>query len=117
MDRQSLPRHLLTISSIKTESIEESFHWWFNNLEYALVRTFPLPAGTDPQLVPNLSTIESFAPFWLLFVRIQVESAPERMQEAHAQLESARQALVGIFEFKIFDRRAFDTRIMEPRQA
>lgn len=107
---------MLTISRTKTESIEESFHWWFNNLEYAMVRTFPLPAGTDPQMVPDISTISPFASFWLLFVRIRVESTPERMQEAHAQLESARQALVGIIEFKIFDRRVFDSRIMEPRQ-
>lgn len=108
---------MLTISRTKTESIEESFHWWFNNLEYALIRTFTLPAGTNPQLVPDLGTIPATFPFWLLYVRIQVESAPERMQEAHAQLENARQALIGIFEFKIFDRRTHDTRIMEPRQA
>lgn len=107
---------MLSISSAKTESIEESFHWFFNNLEYVLIRTFQLPAGANPQMVPDLSTITPLVPFWLLYVRIQVESAPERMQEAHAQLETARQALIGIFDFKVFDRRVHDTRIMEPRQ-
>ena len=100
----------------KNESIEETFHWFHNNLEYALIRTFEMPAGTNFQMVPNLSTILPFASTWILYVRIQVESVPERMQEAHVKLEGARQDLLGVFDFKVFDRRVHDTRIMEPRQ-
>ncbi|KAM7186952.1 hypothetical protein V8F20_011181 [Naviculisporaceae sp. PSN 640] len=100
----------------KSDFIEESYHWWHNGLEYALVQTLPLPPGTDANVVPNMAGITPMLPFSLLFVRIRVESSPERMQQAHAQLEAARRALVGVFEFKVFDRRCHDTRNIEPRQ-
>lgn len=80
------------------------------------MQNLPLPAGTDLKVVPNMAGVTPMLPFSLLFVRIQVESSPDRMQQAHVQLEKARKALVGVFDFKIFDRRCHDTRNIEPRQ-
>ncbi|KAM7220846.1 hypothetical protein V8F06_003740 [Rhypophila decipiens] len=101
----------------KNEYVEESYHWWHNGLEYALVQTLPVPAGTDlDNYIPNLAGVTNWPPFAILFVRIQVESTPDGMQQAHARLENARKALIGVFDFKIIDRRTHDTRIMEPRQ-
>ncbi|KAK3340016.1 mediator complex, subunit Med18 [Lasiosphaeria hispida] len=99
----------------KAESIEESYQWWLNNAEYALTRTYPLAPGSQ-QEVPNLTGLEPLAPSWVLYVRVQVDSNPERMQQGHAQLSRVRDRLLRVFDFKVFDRRAHDTRIMEPRQ-
>ncbi|KAK0704644.1 mediator complex, subunit Med18 [Lasiosphaeris hirsuta] len=100
---------------VKAESVEESYQWWLNNAEYSLTRTFPLAPGTQ-QEVPNMAGLEPLAPFWVLYVRIQVDSNPERMQQGHAQLSRVRDRLLRVFDFKVFDRRAHDTRNMEPRQ-
>lgn len=45
-------------------------------------------------------------------MRAQVESKPELIQSGQDQLAQTQKRLLGVFEFKVFDRRAFDTRIM-----
>ncbi|KAK3314840.1 mediator complex, subunit Med18 [Apodospora peruviana] len=108
----------------KTESIEETYHWFDDKgLEYVLTRVFraPAPRGNNNTAIekPALSVAalgDPVAPFWTLFVSVRVESTPERMQQGHQLLETTRQFLTGVFDFRNFDRRAHDTRNMEPRQ-
>ena len=99
--------------------VDESYHWWLNDIEYALTRTFIISLNPDPaasQQVLNLALIEPAASFWLLFVRSRVESTPERMQQSQAQLAQVREQLMGVFDFKVFDRRCHDSRLQEQRR-
>ncbi|KAK3944459.1 hypothetical protein QBC46DRAFT_165253 [Diplogelasinospora grovesii] len=95
--------------TLKSESVEESCTWWCDGEEYSLVRylTFSpeLSATGEPQL-------QQTVPVWLLFIRMQVESNLERMQQAYATLSRIREKLFRVpqIQFKVFDRRAHDTR-------
>ncbi|KAK4122512.1 hypothetical protein N657DRAFT_575335 [Parathielavia appendiculata] len=103
--------------------IEESYSWWLNGVEYSLTRMFQLALDADPSAqVPDLASLKPFAPFWILIVRAKIDSLPTasmptRMKQAQAHLAQARDRLLGIFEFKVFDRRCHDTRIQETRTA
>ena len=98
----------------------ESYHWWLNNIEYVLTKAHALPAtasqeqppAPSSQEVPDADWLTALAPFWVLDVRAQVESKPEPIQSGQEQLAQVQQRLLGVFEFKSFDRRAFDTREM-----
>ncbi|KAK3386879.1 mediator complex, subunit Med18 [Podospora didyma] len=97
----------------KDETIELSYQWWLNGVEYALVSIFRVPVDPEaPNKIPALPDLKPFAPIWMLYVRVQIESNHERMQQAYVQLQQAQKDLVGLFEFKVFDRRVHDTRIM-----
>ncbi|CAK7234833.1 hypothetical protein SEUCBS140593_009080 [Sporothrix eucalyptigena] len=120
----------------KSELIEESFLFYNNGNEYALVRYHRLPSaapaapGTLPTPLTSLpswdditgnspsSSIPSVDPSrqWLFFVRRHVvgDTSPEKMKKALDELEAARVQLTGIFAFKPVDRRAHDTRIERP---
>ncbi|KAK3321234.1 Med18 protein-domain-containing protein [Cercophora scortea] len=92
----------------KAESVEESYNWWLNNVEYALTRISIVPPSdppAPPQQVPNVAALQPLAPYWILYVRVQVESTPERMQHGYGLLKQALKDLSGIFDFKVFDRR------------
>jgi mediator of RNA polymerase II transcription subunit 18 len=105
---------------VKSNLIEESYHWWLNNLEYILTRTF-MVAGPDPaasQPIPNLASMEPLVPFWILYVRARVETTapatmPEQIRNAQTRLVHVRGQLMGVFDFKVFDRRCHDTRIQD----
>jgi mediator of RNA polymerase II transcription subunit 18 len=80
------------------------------------------PGPAAPQQVPDLASLEPFAPYWILTVRAKVDSLPtatmpSRMKQGQAQLVQVRERLEGVFEFKVFDRRCHDTRIQETRTA
>ncbi|KAK4187571.1 hypothetical protein QBC35DRAFT_230217 [Podospora australis] len=92
---------------------EYSYHWWHKKtgVEFMLVRTFVPDEPLDPQQVVALDTVEPLAPFWMLYVCTLSESKPEPMQRVQAFLEQIRNEFVGVFEFKVFDRRALDTRV------
>ncbi|KAK4101795.1 hypothetical protein N658DRAFT_424939 [Parathielavia hyrcaniae] len=102
--------------------IEESYSWWLDGVEYTLNRMFQ-PASLDPApSVPHLASLEPFAPFWVLLVRAKVDSLPAatmpaRMKQGQAHLVQARDRLLGVFDFRAFDRRCHDTRIQEARTA
>lgn len=93
--------------SARTTSIEESYKWWHNNLEYALTRILLIPQGQTP----TIESLQPLAPFWILYVRVQTDSNPERMSQSHVSLSAVRERLLGVFDFKVFDRRAHDTRV------
>ncbi|KAK0723257.1 mediator complex, subunit Med18 [Lasiosphaeria miniovina] len=102
--------------TLKSEMVEESYHWWLNDLEYALTRILPVPPGSPlPQQVSDLNDLQPLSSFWMLYVRTWVESNPERMQLAYVRLNQVKNDFTGLFEFKTMDRRAHDTRNMEPR--
>lgn len=108
-------------SRIKSNLVEESYHWWLNSVEYVLARSFVLPWDADVapmQQIPKLASAEPIAPFWILYVRASVKSAapatiPEHVRKAQAHLVQVRAQLMGVFDFKAFDRRCHDTRIQE----
>lgn len=92
----------------RSESIEESYSWWLNGVEYALTKIYGVPQQPGAELQP-------LVPFWMLYVRVQTESTPESMARSHTQLTRVRERLLRVFDFKVFDRRVHDTRIMETR--
>ena len=101
--------------STRSASAEESYHWWLNNIEYELARYFHVPPQTPPGQVPNPATLDPVAPFWILYVRVQTETSAERIQQGYTQLVRVREDLLRVFDFKVFDRRAHETRNMETR--
>ena len=98
----------LTPSRSRGTCIEESYKWWLDNVEYSLTKYIPIPPGQ----APNLAALEPVAPFWILYVCSQNDSSPERMKESQIALGGVRERLLGLFDFKVFDRRAHDTRVM-----
>ncbi|CAK7240785.1 MAG: hypothetical protein STHCBS139747_002232 [Sporothrix thermara] len=131
VDMRNLPA-ILTENGyrFKSELIEESFSFYNNGNEYALVRYHRLPSATPaaPGAPPtplaslpswdDLLTSATFDPSrqWLFFVRRHVhgDTSPEKVKKALDELEAARVQLTGIFAFKPVDRRAHDTRIERP---
>jgi mediator of RNA polymerase II transcription subunit 18, fungi type len=101
-------------SSPRSGALLESYHWWLNNIEYVLskVHTIPADAYSQETAIPDLDSATPLAHFWILEVRAQVESKPELIQSGQDRLAQTQKRLLGVFEFKVFDRRAFDTRIM-----
>ncbi|KAK0741926.1 mediator complex, subunit Med18 [Apiosordaria backusii] len=92
---------------------EESYHWWQTDFtEFALIRTWIADDSLPADKIMNLSSTQPYAPFWMLYVRTLVESSPERMQQAQTQLEKVKDQFRGVLDFKVFDRRAMDTRIL-----
>lgn len=108
---------------IKSHLLEESYQWWFNGIEYDLLRTFKLPTTPDaaaPPEIPNPSLLQPVSSLWILHVRAVVDSAPpdtmpERMKQGQGRLVQVRETFKGVFDFKVFDRRCHDTRIQVPR--
>ncbi|KAK4233112.1 hypothetical protein C8A03DRAFT_19742 [Achaetomium macrosporum] len=106
---------------LKSDLVEESYHWWLNDVEYILTRTFVVALGPNPvisQETPNLASAEPVAPFWILYVRTRAESPspatmPEHIRKCQAQLVQVQGKFMGVFDFKVFDRRCHDTRIQE----
>lgn len=120
----------------KSELIEESFAFFTNNTEYALVRYHRLPAISIPISgrpdstsvpIPVLPTWEEVlyptsipnvdpSGQWFLFVRRHVleDTSPEKMAKAVEELEGVRTQLASVFVFRSIDRRAHDTRLERP---
>ncbi|KAK3898524.1 hypothetical protein C8A05DRAFT_18914 [Staphylotrichum tortipilum] len=116
----------------KSSLIEESYLWWLNGIEYEMVRMYmvdpdpnpgapqPGPTPGAPQQVPNPSSLEPVGSIWILYVRARVDPHPpsnmlDRMTQGQTHLAQIRERLLGVFDFKIFDRRCRDTRIQEAR--
>ncbi|CAK7271170.1 hypothetical protein SEPCBS119000_004463 [Sporothrix epigloea] len=130
-DTRNLPAILMDNGyRFKSELIEESFVFYNNGNEYALVRNHRLrdavsaaPGTPPPPLasLPSWDDLMASATFdpsrqWLFFVRRHVhgDTTPEKIKEALDELEAVRVQLTGIFAFKPVDRRAYDTRIERP---
>ena len=109
---------------LKSEAIEESQSYFRDNIEFTFVRYYPLPASAiaDQQSQPPLPlpswediSLQDPAGKWLLFVKVHVtdDNSPEKMQKAQEQLMLIREELLGVFDFKVIDRRAHDTRVAQ----
>ncbi|KAK1828308.1 hypothetical protein QBC39DRAFT_359657 [Podospora conica] len=93
--------------------LHETYHWWLDSAEYVLTKTHSIPAAAYSQedMVPAVDSTTPLGDFWILHVRVHVESKPEQMRNGQERLVQAHQRLLGIFKFEVFDRRVFDTRV------
>ena len=108
---------------MKSEAIEESQSYFRDNIEFTFVRYYPLPpSGAEQQLQQSSPlppwediSLQDPAGKWLLFVKVHVadDNSPEKMQKAQEQLMVIREELLGVFDFKVIDRRAHDTRVAQ----
>jgi len=78
------------------------------------------PSTGLPLQVPNPSSLEPVGLIWVLYVRAKIDSLPptnmpDRMTQGQTHLVQIRERLLGVFDFKVFDRRCHDTRIQQAR--
>ncbi|KAL1866427.1 hypothetical protein VTK73DRAFT_4732 [Phialemonium thermophilum] len=118
--------HLPTILAqnkheFKSECIQESYLWHRNGIEFSLERRYQLPedASGEPKapraVLPPVSELVPLDTSWVLHMRAFVpDRSPERTHEAVETMMALRYHLRRIFDFKQFDRRVFDTRVMGP---
>ena len=81
----------------------------------ALPPTLLSPDST--QTFPLLAELPAVAPMWMLYARVVApESTPAQVGQCIEQLNDIHAKLLGVFDFKLFDRRVYDTRFA-PQQA
>jgi len=106
----------------KSEAVEESYSFFRDNIEYTLTRYLQLPpgatSGTGPLPLPAWDALTPVDPAgkWVLWVRTHVveDTTPEKMHRALDELVAVRDGeLHGVFDFKVLDRRAYDTRVSQ----
>ncbi|EHA54152.1 hypothetical protein MGG_08928 [Pyricularia oryzae 70-15] len=102
----------------KSEAIEESVSYYIDSVEITLVRYYKLPDSTQPLTsLPTWPSLQLVDPSgtWMLFLRttVQEENAYDKIKEAQEELYRVRDQLGGVFEFKVYDRRVHDTRIIQ----
>ena len=69
------------------------------------------------QKFPPLAELQAIAPIWTLYVRaVAPESTPAQVGQCIEQLNDIHAKLLGVFDFKLFDRRVYDSRF-NPQQA
>lgn len=128
----SLPKTLVSNDySFKNETLEETYTYYRDTIEFSLVRyrTFPnLPTnqiGQPQQRFPEPFSTDKYPPKdptdkWHLFVRAYIpdkdtegdmKKVHDHMKKAHEELMDIRAELEGVFEFPSWDRKCFDTRI------
>jgi mediator of RNA polymerase II transcription subunit 18, fungi type len=103
--------------------IQESFSFVRTNVEFTFTRFYHLPdspgrpVATLPQWT-DLRPVDS-AQKWVLNVKLNVaeDNQPDKMQKANEELMAVKAELDKLFEFKVMDRRVFDTRIAPPAVA
>ncbi len=134
----SRPCGWLTVTRFKSETVEESYSYFRDSIEYSLVRYYLVPTvatgppgpdggSSQPQPQPEPEPLDSLPAWdqltpvdpagkWILYVKTEVpeDNSPENMQKAQDELMAVREQLTGVFDFKVFDRRAHDTRIAQP---
>lgn len=106
----------------KTEFIHETYSFIRGNEEFTLSRYYylPGPLGQTPPAatLPPFQDLKVVDPArkWTLNVKMNVmdDNQPEKMKKAHEALMKVKIELDQIFDFKIIDRRIFDTRIAPP---
>ncbi|KAI5925962.1 mediator complex, subunit Med18 [Camillea tinctor] len=121
-DQMYLPRILEDNSHTYTNQlIQQNYSFARDNVEFVFTRFYHLP---EPQgrPVPTLPAWEDLRPAdpaqkWVLTVRLNVydDSQPEKIQKANEELLVVQTELEKLFEFKVIDRRVFDTRITPPK--
>ncbi|ORY64501.1 mediator complex, subunit Med18 [Pseudomassariella vexata] len=121
-------RNLLTIMSdndhvYKTEMIQETYTYVRETIEFSLNRYYYLPSSSLEQSAPSptlppWSDLRPLDPSrkWTLHVKLNVieDTQPEKMRKAAEELMNVKGELDQLFDFKVLDRRIFDTRIVAP---
>lgn len=123
----------LTHLRFKTETIEEVYRFFREEVEFCLVRHYflkpldhyvPLEMrGQQASASPSLPAWESLTPIdmqkrWFLLVKANVlqDNKPDEIRKAQDQLLAIRNELEGVFEFKTIDRKVHDTRVAQQQQ-
>jgi mediator of RNA polymerase II transcription subunit 18, fungi type len=106
----------LTPNRFKSQVIEESCFFFNDDIEYVLTRWHKLPPA-DNLALPAWDALIPVDPTggWVFLIRTHVfeENSPDKMKRALDDLTAAQKQLSGIFEFKVVDRRAHDTRLVQ----
>ncbi|KAI1121344.1 mediator complex, subunit Med18 [Nemania abortiva] len=116
-----LPKALMDNKQTYTnELIQETYSFNRGDLEIVLSRYYHLPESPGrpiPHLPPwdDLRPVDS-AQKWVLNVKLYVadDGQPEKLVKAHEELMRYKTEFDKLFDFKIVDRKAFDTRISPP---
>ncbi|KAL7944005.1 mediator complex, subunit Med18 [Trichoderma barbatum] len=118
----------------KTETIEEMYRFFRDDVEFCLTRHYfvgPLedyvPLAAKPAITAeprsNLPAWESLTRVdsqnrWILQVKAHVvqDNKPDEIKKAQDQLLKFRTDLEGVFAFKVIDRKVHDTRVAMQQQ-
>ncbi|KAL6812093.1 mediator complex, subunit Med18 [Trichoderma sp. SZMC 28015] len=118
----------------KTETVEEMYRFFRDDVEFCLTRHYfvgpledyvPLAAKTAPptEPKPTLPAWESLTRVdsqnrWILQVKAHVvqDNKPDEIKKAQDQLLKFRTDLEGVFDFKVIDRKVHDTRVVMQQQ-
>lgn len=128
-----MAQFLLTQLRFKTETIEEVYRFYRDDIEFCLTRHYflqPLehytPMESKQQATIPMGSLppwESLTPVdqqkrWFLQVKAHVvqDNKPDEIRKAQDQLLSVRRELDGVFEFRGIDRKVHDTRVMQQMQ-
>ncbi|KAJ4122744.1 hypothetical protein NW768_010186 [Fusarium equiseti] len=119
--------------TFKTETIEEVYHFYREEVEFCLVRHYFLqpienyvPMETKQQQSSPLGSLpswDSLTPVdqqkrWFLHVKAHVvqDNKPEELVKVQEKLLATRRELEGVFDFRGIDRKVHDTRVMQQAQ-
>ncbi|KAL6692266.1 mediator complex, subunit Med18 [Trichoderma pleuroticola] len=119
---------------LKTETIEEMYRFFRDDVEFCLTRHYfvgpfedyvPLAAKSAPPTEPK-STLPAWESLtrvdsqnrWILQVKAHVvqDNKPDEIKKAQDQLLKFRTDLEGVFDFKVIDRKVHDTRVVMQQQ-
>ncbi|KAI0205599.1 mediator complex, subunit Med18 [Astrocystis sublimbata] len=117
----SLPRILMDNKQGYTnELIHESYSFHQGNLEIALSRYYHLPESPN-RPIQHLPAWNDLRPVdtaqkWVLNIKLNVaeDGQPEKLAKANEELMRNKGEFDKLFDFKVIDRRVFDTRIAPP---
>ncbi|KAI0809562.1 mediator complex, subunit Med18 [Xylaria sp. FL0064] len=102
------------------ELIQESYSFNRGDLEIVLSRYYHLPESPNRPIahLPAWADLRPVDPAqkWVLNVKLNVaeDGQPEKLAKANEQLMRNKAEFDKLFDFKIVDRRVFDTRIAPP---
>ncbi|KAI3323896.1 mediator complex, subunit Med18 [Xylariaceae sp. AK1471] len=119
---RSLPNVLVDNKHTYTnELIQESYSFNRGDLEIVLSRYYHLPKSEPGRPVQKLPAWVDLRPAdpaqkWVLNVKLNVseDSQPEKLAKANEELMRNKVEFEKLFDFKVVDRRVFDTRIAPP---
>ncbi|KAI1147760.1 mediator complex, subunit Med18 [Nemania diffusa] len=117
----ALPRVLMeNKQAYINELIQETYSFNRGDLEIVLSRYYHLPESPG-RPVPHLPAWADLRPVdsaqkWALAVRLHVaeDGQPEKLAKANEELMRNKAEFERLFDFKVVDRRVFDTRISPP---
>ena len=113
----------LTTLSFAAEFLEEGYQCVHENIIYNLSRFLEFPtqetdAAGQPKIRSTLPKWEDIKPYdpenkWILVAKVRVMSGndTESMKEALKELLEVKEKCEGCFNFKVYDRLIFDTRV------